>query len=231
MKTFRVGGCVRDALLNHPVHDVDFAVEVESFDKMREELLAQGFKIHTENPEFLTIRAGVPEGNPLRLVTKDADFVMCRKDSATSDGRRPDFVEPGTLMDDLARRDFTVNAMAFDTNGTLIDPFGGKKDLEYGLLRFVGNARQRINEDGLRVMRALRFCVTKNFGMTNETVNALRDPFAAEMLGKVSVERIQIEAEKMFAHNTIASLRILNEFHLNEAIFHSGLRLSATLKR
>src|SRR5690606_30256826 len=112
IQMFEVGGCVRDDLLGIPTKDVDFTVVAPSFDAMRDHLIREGFRIHVESPEFVAIRAGVPEGHPLRERTKDADFVLARKDAPTGDGRRPDFVEPGTLMDDLARRDFTVNAMA-----------------------------------------------------------------------------------------------------------------------
>jgi tRNA nucleotidyltransferase (CCA-adding enzyme) len=135
-------------------------------------------------------------------------------------------------MDDLQRRDFTVNAMAI-LDGELVDPFGGRSDLEAGLLRFVGDPTQRIAEDGLRVMRALRFFVTKGFNMDADTWDAIDSDFAAEMLTKVSVERIREELEKMFFSNTLWSMGVLNELNpeVQNAIFRDGLRLMPTLKK
>jgi tRNA nucleotidyltransferase (CCA-adding enzyme) len=158
--------------------------------------------------------------------------VLARKDGPSSDGRRPDFVLPGTLMDDLQRRDFTVNAMAI-LDGELVDPFGGQSDLDAMLLRFVGNPTDRIAEDGLRVMRALRFMVVKGFDMDMDTWDAINSDFAAEMLTKVSVERIREELEKMFFANTLWSLNVLNDLNpeVKNAIFRDGLRLMPTLKK
>lgn len=160
-----------------------------------------------------------------------ADFVLARKDGPSSDGRRPDWVIPGTLDDDLARRDFTVNAIARAVDGTLIDPFNGQDDIKFGTLRFVGDAGQRISEDGLRVMRAFRFVVTKGFVFAPGMVDVLTTGFAAEMLGKVSVERIREELIKMFKFDTLASLQLLGSLpvHTRQAIFRDGLRLDATL--
>jgi tRNA nucleotidyltransferase (CCA-adding enzyme) len=135
-------------------------------------------------------------------------------------------------MDDPQRRDFTVNAMAI-LNGELVDPFGGQSDLESNLLRFVGNPKERIAEDGLRVMRALRFMVVKGFDMDADTWDAINSDFAAEMLTKVSVERIREELEKMFFTNTLWSLKVLDDLNtvVRRAIFRDGLRLMPTLKK
>lgn len=242
-----VGGAVRDKFLGVDSKDVDFvAVPTQKFDTADDafnalvaHLKETGFKGFETNKgefiikkEFFTIRAQVPEGNPLKERTNRADFVLARKDSKNSDGRRPDFVLPGTLMDDLTRRDFTVNAMAM-MNGELIDPFGGREDLDNNLLRFVGNPNDRIAEDGLRVMRALRFCVTKGFDVESQTWDAVNSEFAAEMLMKVSTERIREELEKMFLFNTVQSMETLSDVRrsLKKAIFRNGLRLMPTLKK
>jgi len=232
MEMFEVGGCVRDEMLGLRTKDVDFVVIAPSFDAMRSELVAQGFKVHVEKPEFVTIRAGVPESHALRARTKDADFVLARKDSATGDGRRPDFVEPGTLEDDLARRDFTVNAMARSITGKIIDPHNGRGDLAARSLRFVGNPRQRIREDGLRVLRGFRFMVTKGFTPSPMTAQALTEPLAVEMLAKVSTERIREELERMFAFDTLATLAVIESMpgEMREVIFGGNLRLSATMR-
>src|SRR5687768_11467708 len=103
IRFFRVGGCVRDELLGIESKDIDFAVEADSFEAMRDAVHARCSKVFLETPEFLTIRGLDPDIGAV-------DFVLCRKDGPTKDGRRPEFVEPGTILDDLARRDFTVNA-------------------------------------------------------------------------------------------------------------------------
>lgn len=237
-----VGGAVRDKFLGLDSKDVDFVAIPEdpnifqdadwAFAALCIDLKAEGFKVFLETPEFFTVRAQVPEGHPLKERTNVADFVLARKDGPSSDGRRPDFVLPGTLMDDLERRDLTMNAMAI-LNGELIDPFGGREDLENRLIRFVGNPTERIAEDGLRVMRALRFAATKGFDIDADAWEAINSDFAAEMLMKVSVERIREELEKMFLVDTRWALRMLNdiEFEVQDAIFRDGLRLIPTLKK
>lgn len=229
---FEVGGCVRDEMLGLPVKDVDFSVEAESFDAMRDGLNAMGFRIFQEREEFLTIRAGVPKGSPLRDRTKDADFVMCRADGPTADGRRPEFVTPGTIFDDLARRDFTVNAMARTQDGVVVDPFDGRTDLANRTLRFVGNPADRIAEDGLRVLRGFRFMVTKGLHPDPDTERALKSDLAAEMLGCVSVERVREELSKMFEADTVESMGLLVDLPapVLAAIFRDGLKLAPTLK-
>lgn len=233
VKVYEVGGCVRDDLLGVPTKDVDFVVEAGSYEEMREHLVAEGFKLYLEKPEFLTIRCGVPKGHRLREVTRDADFVLARKDGAYSDGRRPDEVVPGTLADDLARRDFTVNAMARDPyTGEVYDFHGGLQDLEWRVLRFVGDAMTRVREDGLRVLRGFRFMLTKDFSPATETEQALYSREAAEMLKKVSVERIREELEKMLKFDSERTVSLLGAAdHLRKAVFRNGLRFSATLKK
>lgn len=237
-----VGGAVRDKFLGLNSKDVDFvaiptsqgafSTAEEAFGCLVDDLKWQGFQVFLETPAFFTVRAQVPDGHPLKERTTVADFVLARKDGPSSDGRRPDFVLPGTLMDDLQRRDFTVNAMAI-LNDELVDPFGGREDLDNNLLRFVGNPTERIAEDGLRVMRLLRFSATRGFDIDDDAWNAINSNFAADMLMKVSVERVREELEKMFLANTPWSLRLLNSVNraVQNAIFRDGLRLMPTLKK
>ena len=243
METFQfyeVGGCVRDALLGLSSKDVDFSVVApegvfataeHAFVAMEAQLAGEGFQIFESRREFLTIRARVPKGHALEARTTVADFVLARRDGPYSDGRRPDFVLPGSLKDDIFRRDYTGNGLARDLEGTIVDLVGGVKDLEDNILRFIGNPNDRIAEDGLRVMRGFRFHITKGFDVEEKTWEALVSEFGAKMLSKVSTERVREELVKMFRANTLASLRLLGGLprHTQEAIFRDGLRLDATM--
>lgn len=233
MKLYEVGGCVRDELLGMPTKDVDFVCIAESYAAMKQQLVNDGFVIYVEKPEMVTIRCSVPPKHPLRVRAKDADFVLARKDAPTGDGRRPDYVEPGTLADDLARRDFTVNAIAKDPlTGEIIDFHNGLADLKAKTIRFVGDPAQRIREDGLRVLRGFRFSITKGFSFELQTEIALYSEEAAEMLGCVSVERVREELEKMFMHDSLKALNLLASLpeRTQRMIFRESLRLSATMR-
>jgi tRNA nucleotidyltransferase/poly(A) polymerase len=236
IQVFEVGGCVRDELLGLMSKDVDLLlVGATSF----EDGVAHATKLGlapikgTFHPEFATFKASVPKGHRLRERCKSVDFVMARKDGFHTDGRRPDSTSPGTLKDDLRRRDFTVNALARELETReIIDLFEGQRDLEERVLRFVGDPMTRIREDGLRVMRGLRFSVTKGFQLHPGSRSALFTKEASDMLAKVSVERVREELESMIRKNTRAGLRLLGLIpqHTLDAIFRDGLRLSATLK-
>lgn len=232
-----VGGCVRDELMGVPTNDVDFMAVFKnpSFEGLVDWLEDNGFTPFVLSPENLTVRAGVPKNTPLYNITKVADFVLPRKDGPSSDGRRPDFVVPGTIGEDLARRDFTVNAMARRPDGTIIDPFNGQKDLENNVLRFVGDPFERIAEDGLRVLRAFRFMVTKGFHLDLATTEALFSLDACEALGApgISIERIGMELAKMFSHDTLRTLDVLATLprDTQSAIFRDGMRLQPTLRQ
>jgi tRNA nucleotidyltransferase (CCA-adding enzyme) len=203
---YQVGGSVRDMVLGVKSKDIDYAVEAESFDAMRSAILERGGEIFLETPQYLTIRARVP-------LLGACDYVLCRKDGAYSDGRRPDSVEIGTIYDDLARRDFTVNAMALTECGNLIDPFEGERDCAIKWLRCVGSAETRLTEDGLRMLRALRFSITKGFTLDDHIYRCLRDPFFfAPRLKGVSVERIREELVRCFQYDTNETLDTLVDY-------------------
>lgn len=230
IRMFAVGGAVRDRLLGRPTKDIDFAVEAPDFDTMANAVVARCTKVFRDNDgkfigqDFFTIRGLDPELGPV-------DFVLCRKDGPSSDGRHPDFVEPGTIFDDLARRDFTMNALAMDEDGVLLDPHGGREDLEAGRLRFVGNAADRLAEDALRAFRALRFSVTHRLVLAPETVDALSAMHKGDF-DAVSTERIREELHKMFAKDTGAALAVLMEFPLMlEVALDRGLWLKPTTEK
>lgn len=231
---YEVGGSVRDGLMGLANSDVDYTVIAPSWQAMLDDLTSQGFRLWQVKPEYYTVRAGVPDGHPLQARTKDADFVWARKDGTYTDGRRPDAVEPGTLYDDLERRDFTMNALAVpDSDGHIVDYFGGMKDIEDRIIRFIGDADEKIAQDALRAVRALRLSVTK--GMTLDWIawNAVTSVAAAYMLENISKERISDEWNKMLAHSTLDTLGLVRRLPMLtvEAMLPRGLRFAATLRQ
>lgn len=214
---YLVGGHVRDGLLGRPSKDVDFAVEAASYEDMLAAVLLRGAYVWQARPEFASIRANDPRFGP-------ADFTLCRRDGTYSDGRRPDTVEPGTLLDDLARRDFTVNAIARTMGGAYVDPFGGRADLDRMILRCVGDARERFREDGLRVLRAVRFHVVRGFALDQEIETYLQgDHEMRDNLRGVSVERVYDELGKCYRHDTYATIQFFREHrYLEDVVFSDG---------
>lgn len=221
---FKVGGTVRDEFLGIKSKDLDYAVEAPSFEAMRD-FIADNGKIFLEKPEFFTIRA--------KVRGEDADFVLCRKEHGYSDGRRPDSVTIGDIYDDLSRRDFTMNAIAIHTGeGAVIDPHGGVKDIERRLVRCVGKAENRFTEDSLRMIRAVRFAITKGFALDWDIRNALHDRFLLSKLENVSKERVREELNRCFKFDTLNTLRLFEQFpRLRDVVFSDDtLWLEATNK-
>jgi tRNA nucleotidyltransferase (CCA-adding enzyme) len=202
VRYYLVGGSVRDKLMGVKSNDLDYAVEADSFNEMKEDVLTKGGYIFLERPEFLTIRG--------RINGVCADYTMCRADGFYADGRRPDSVTACGLELDLARRDFTCNAIAMDSDGNIIDPFNGVEDIKHKMIRCVGTARDRLDEDALRMLRAIRFSITKGFKIDME----IKAYMWAEphMLINVSYERIREELHKCFSHDTLSTLLALEEF-------------------
>lgn len=162
----------------------------------------------------------------------NADFVLCRRESKYSDGRRPDHVQVGTIDDDLGRRDFTMNAVAKRADGTHHDPHGGLEDIRRRLIRCVGEPEARFTEDALRLVRAVRFAVTTGFELDAAIVSALNCPAVVNRLGSVSTERKREELNKAFRHDTPAALGVLGQFpRLTSCLFQDRrLWLMATFK-
>lgn len=240
IRTFEVGGCIRDELLGLRTKDIDFAVEgIPTLDALNDHLTAKGFEVFKVDADTFTVRARFPRTHPQHGRTT-ADFVLCRKESSASNGRRPDVVEVGTIFDDLARRDFTVNAMARTEAGELLDPHGGLADLDRKLLRAVGDPMTRFREDALRAIRAIRFHITKGFALDGELQAALENPETAELLvarkadGKrvVAAERIGDELDRCFVADTLRTFDVLAALPeaMRLAMFRDGLKLTTTLK-
>jgi tRNA nucleotidyltransferase (CCA-adding enzyme) len=180
-----VGGCVRDTLAQRRAKDWDVATSAHP-----DEVMALFRK---------TIPTGIQHGTITVLAPEPVEVTTFRGEGAYSDSRRPDRVVFGvTLEEDLSRRDFTVNAIAFDPAGeTIVDPFGGTEDLKARVLRAVGDPAARFREDGLRVLRAVRFLATLELELDPATEAAI--PGALESLAKVSYERVRDELVKLMA--------------------------------
>jgi tRNA nucleotidyltransferase (CCA-adding enzyme) len=237
VKIYLVGGAVREIIRGFPekVKDWDFAVEASSYDGMKAWLEHKGFEIFVETPQYYTIRARAPKGNfrfaGIDMAHKTFDFTLCRTEGEYTDGRRPDLVEPGSLMEDLARRDFTMNAMALDSSGNLIDPFGGKEDIEKGLIRCVGGT-ERLKEDSLRMLRAIRFSIQLDFYMDDEIWAFLYNPNNTDLLKSVDENRIRDEITKCFKLSTIETLHTLQGLYsIQQYIFEeTNIWLMPTVK-
>jgi tRNA nucleotidyltransferase/poly(A) polymerase len=242
-RLYEVGGCVRDELLGIDSDDVDYSVVPKfSFGTAEEAMEAfkrnylepMGFAIFEERPEFYTFRCRVPERSFLRNRTNVADFVIARREGPYSDNRRPDYVLPGTLEDDLSRRDFTINAIAkCSRTGELVDPHNGRVDLANGVLRFVGDPMERIREDGLRVMRAIRFAAVYDLEIPDADYEALTSEESIILLSRQKKERLFMELNKLFARaNVQTACNWLGSLpkDLVDSVFSEGLRIAPTMK-
>jgi poly(A) polymerase len=223
-KLYEVGGKIRDEILGLKSKDVDYSVVIENytnsiyqaFDDFCEQLLDEGFDIFLETQECLTIRAKFPKEHKYSGV---ADFVLARKELYYPENGRKPFSELGTLKDDLIRRDFTVNAIAKDEEGNIIDLFNGVRDLHSGILRTPTDTDISFNNDPLRILRAFRFALTKNLSFSDDIYSAIRF-FNTGKMKVVSKERIREELNKMFLFNSplaFNKLRILES--LNHSLF------------
>lgn len=175
---FLVGGCVRDDYLGIPPHDYDIATAATP-----DEVKAVFFN-------HQLIETGIKHGTMTLVIDKiPLEITTFRKDGNYSDGRRPDsVVYSRNLKDDLSRRDFTMNAMAWSKKTGLIDPYLGKQDCDQGLIRCVGLPEKRFHEDALRILRALRFASALQFTIENETFIAMMEQ--KDRLKLISVERV-----------------------------------------
>ena len=182
-EAYFVGGSVRDALLNRPIHDVDIASS------------AYPEEIKTIFPR--TVDVGIEHGTVLVLEGQgEYEITTFRTEDVYVDYRRPSQVSfVRSLEEDLKRRDFTINALALNQEGEIVDLFNGLADMENRTLRAVGVAAERFNEDALRIMRGFRFQAGLDFDLEDLTFKAMAD--CAPLLEKISVERIFIEFDKL----------------------------------
>jgi len=241
-KIFKVGGCVRDEILGLVSKDIDFTFVLDDldmsvdkgFDVMSSWLINEGFTIFLSTPEMFTIRAKFPKGDLNEGLV--ADFVLARKEVGYVPGTRQPILTLGSLEDDLIRRDFTLNAMAVSEDGELIDLFEGKKALDARILLTPLDPVETFMDDPLRMLRALRFSITKGFTIAPKVWSAMFIPGLIDKLEKVvSAERIREEVLKMMKHDTLATLRLFAEIdkiepRFTEVVFGKDMWLKPTFE-
>lgn len=187
-EAYAVGGCVRDAIIGKEPNDWDITTNATPMQ------VKKLFK-HT-------IDTGIQHGTVTIMIHKVGyEVTTYRIDGKYADGRHPDKVEfTVSLKEDLKRRDFTINAMAYNDTKGIIDLFGGIEDLKEGIVKCVGNPYNRFDEDALRILRAFRFAAVLNFEVEEKTKKAAGD--LAENLNKISKERIRTELDKLIMSDT-----------------------------
>ena len=192
---FAVGGCVRDSLLNKTPTDWDITTDA---------LPADMKKIFKK-----TFDTGIAHGTVTVLMDGVGyELTTYRIDGNYSDGRHPDSVSfSKNLSEDLCRRDFTVNAMAYSHNKGIVDLFGGRKDLQNGIIRAVGDAKKRFDEDALRMLRAVRFAAQLGFKIDDDTFAAIKEK--AKLLSNVSKERIFVELNKSLCGDFAQNIKMV----------------------
>jgi tRNA nucleotidyltransferase (CCA-adding enzyme) len=182
-EAYFVGGAVRDLLLDREIGDVDIATSALPHEVMK--LFPKTIDIGSQHGTVVVIHDGTPY-----------EVTTFRTDGDYEDHRRPESVTfVRSLYEDLKRRDFTMNAIAMDEEGKLIDPFGGHDAIKKQVICTVGEAKQRFSEDALRMMRAIRFVSQLGFSLAEETRRAIVEN--APLLAHISVERMTMEFEKL----------------------------------
>ena len=192
---FAVGGCVRDSLLKKTPTDWDITTDALPED------MKKIFK--------KTFDTGIAHGTVTVLMDGVGyELTTYRIDGNYSDGRHPDSVSfSKNLSEDLCRRDFTINAMAYSHNKGIVDLFDGRKDLQNGIIRAVGDAKKRFDEDALRMLRAVRFAAQLGFKIDDDTFEAIRE--RAKLLSKVSKERIFVELNKSLCGDFAQNIKMV----------------------
>lgn len=242
-KIYQVGGSVRDEILGVQSKDIDyvavpdeellskFSEASDMFQVLVDYLKDEGYELFLITADCYTIRAKFPKLSPNEGLV--SDFVMARKEIGYIPGTRTPIVKPGTLYDDLERRDFTLNALAKDENGNIIDYFNGIEDLKNRVLKTPLDMKVTFDDDPLRILRAIRFSITKGFTITFDMWHEITHYDVENKMSVVSTERIREELFKCFKYNTIKTLEKLSEYpHLRNYIFKNNiLWLKPTLEK
>lgn len=204
-EAFMVGGCIRDALLNKQPKDYDIATSAKP---------EETIKLFEK-----TIPTGLQHGTVTILIDKDQfEVTTYRKDGDYKDNRHPDnVIFVSNIKDDLSRRDFTINAFAYNKKEGLKDFFNGKEDLKNKLIRSVGDPDRRFNEDALRMLRAIRFSSQLDFNIENKTLKSIAKN--KDLIKNISIERIRDELCKiLISNNPKKGLSLLKELGLIDYI-------------
>ncbi len=193
-EAYVVGGCVRDSLMGRAPKDWDVCTNA-----LPDEVLRVFRKFHV-------IKTGLKHGTVTVMVDhQPVEVTTFRIDGAYTDNRHPDSVNfVSRVEEDLARRDFTINAMAYNPRRGLVDAFGGREDLDARAIRCVGEPDERFHEDGLRILRALRFAARYDFNIETETAHSIRRN--RHLLANVSAERIFTELKGILAGEGVLSM-------------------------
>ncbi len=213
-EAYVVGGCVRDSLLRRTPQDWDITTSAKP------EQVKALFR--------RTVDTGIRHGTVTVMMDRDAfEVTTYRIDGEYEDGRHPREVTfTPDLREDLKRRDFTINAMAYSDRGGLVDLFGGAEDLKKGVIRCVGNPMDRFGEDALRILRAIRFSAQLGYEIEPETLEAVR--VLAPTLSKISAERIRTELEKLLVSDHPEYLRTAYETGVTKIILPEFDRCMST---
>ena len=205
-QAYLVGGCVRDLLMNREPKDWDIATSAKPHE------IQKIFPDSVYENKFGTVGVKTDSADEKLKIIEITAF---RLEGKYTDKRHPDEIKLAeTIEEDLARRDFTINALALDITGgaagKIIDPFGGQADIENKIIRTVGNSTERFNEDALRLMRAVRFAVQLGFEIEKETTKAIKKE--SGLLEMIAEERIRDELEKIImAQNAKEGIELLEE--------------------
>lgn len=203
-EAYAVGGCVRDSILGRVPDDWDITTSATP--------------LETKALFSRTFDTGIEHGTITVLLDKEAfEVTTYRVDGKYEDSRHPSEVTfTRSLSEDLLRRDFTINAMAYNDDEGIVDIFGGMEDLQNRTIRCVGNARARFGEDALRILRAVRFAAQLGFEIEEETQKGIRE--LAPTLANISAERIQVELIKMLVSPNPMMLRRAHELGITKVI-------------
>lgn len=204
-EAYAVGGCIRDSLLGRTPNDWDITTSAKPME-------VKALFSHT-------IDTGIQHGTVTILLDREGfEVTTYRIDGEYEDGRHPKEVSfTGSLEEDLKRRDFTINALAYNETAGLIDIFEGQKDLKDGIIRCVGNAEERFTEDALRMLRAIRFSAQLGYRIEENTLAAIHK--LAGNLEKISAERIQTELLKLIVSPHPDYLRTAYECGVTKVFF------------
>ena len=213
-EAYAVGGCVRDSILGRVPDDWDITTSATPEE--------------TKSLFFKTFDTGIEHGTVTVLMDKEAfEVTTYRVDGKYEDSRHPSEVTfTRNLKEDLLRRDFTINAMAYNDKEGLVDIFGGMQDLEHKIIRCVGDARARFGEDALRILRAVRFAAQLGFTIEEETQKGIEE--LAPNLANISAERIQVELIKMLTSPNPCMIRKAYELGITKVILPELDRMMET---